>query len=191
MRNTITMTLSKLAAAAALTFAALPGSAQSALSDSMTVRDGTGVIVEQLVVSQAREIDAGHGFIFMLSTAIDPGQFGNYTTLYDDPANVNSTGDIFGIAGVGGGVFLGFSSDIDGLDLSSVYGGAGPNAFFEGSAASFDATRYLDLALQAAGWTATFISDGDTPVSEPAGLGLMALAGLGLLASRKRLVKSA
>ena len=195
MRTSITGMLSRLIAAAALALAALPGSAQSVFSDSMTVRDGTGAIVEQVIVTEADEIAAGPGFIFMLKTAVDPTQFSNYSTLYDDPSNVNSTGDIFGIADDGTGALkLAFASDIDGQDLSIIFGGAGPNAFLEVLGAAYDATLYLDPALQALGWTATFVSDGDVatppPVAEPASLSLMGLAALGLWATRRRSIRS-
>ena len=47
-------------AAATLGMAALPAAAQSIFSDSMTVRDGAGVIVEQVVVSEDAEIGRAH-----------------------------------------------------------------------------------------------------------------------------------
>ena len=190
MTRSLSTALSALAAAT-LSMAALPAAAQSIFSDSLTVRDGAGTIVEQVVVTEADEVAAGHGFIFKLTTAIDAAQFGNYTTLYDDPLNPNSTGDIFGIASDGaGGLALSFASDIDGLDLSSIYGGAGPNAFLEVAGMSYDATMYLDRALQAIGYTAAFISDA-VVVPEPGALSLLGLAGVGLLASRRRQAKSA
>lgn len=185
-------TVSPLSVLAALLLGALPFSAQAAHSDDFTVWDAQRNIIEYVQISEADEIRNGPDFVYTLTTAIDPSQFGNFTSLYDDPANpLTSIGDVFGIAQVGGSLMLAFSSD---TDTALPFGGVlvGAHNFWEGSQAAFDATMYLATNLQAAGWTAAFRSDNAlNNIPEPASLGLLAFGAFGLLASRRRKIPAA
>ena len=187
MKISLANRLIQLMATAVLALGISPAFAQLAGSDSVTVYDGNGDVVEFLAISEADEIANGPGFVYVLQTRIDVNQFGNYTTLYDDPLNPNSIGDIFGVVFSGNGSVLAFASDVDGIDFSQTFGGPGPNNIFEGSALVFDMTMYLAADLRADGWTAEFRSDFESlAVPEPLPLGLLAVAGAALLLTRRK-----
>ena len=160
---------------AALSALGLAAGAQAATSDSLTVYDGTGKIVEQALLNDAGE---NSGQIISLSVAIDAAQFGNATILLDPGPAPQNNSDIFGICFCNGGQFLSFASDDD---HSGVSFGAFPRTFLESGPIS--ATLYLDPALQAQGYTAWFVSDSEVP--EPASWALM-LAGFGLVGTALR-----
>lgn len=163
------------ACAAAIAFAGLAGSAPAdagvIYSDTLTVYDGAGKVVDFVGATDAQE-SAG---IFASSVAIDPSQFGNPTVLAE--GNILPTfgySDIVGVCtcGPGNGLALGFASDGDpGLIDYGQY----PITIRENG--PVDVTMYLDPGLRGQGYTAWFLSDGDVP--EPATWALM-LVGFGL-----------
>ena len=186
MKNSLSNRLMQLLATAVLALCISPAFAQLAGSDSVTVYNDIGEIVERLAISEADEIANGPGFIYTLHTLGDGSQFGNYTTLYDDPLNPNSIGDLFGVVLTGNGFVLGFASDIDGIDFSQFFGGPAQFNLFEG-ALVFDMTMYLAADVRALGWTAEFQSDFENlAVPEPLPLALLAVAGAALLLTRRK-----
>ena len=159
-----------LACAGALALASPVAASPVPVSDYLKVFDGSGALVEQALAFE--DGSENPGFIYTLTTAIDASQFGNATVLREADG---SDSDIYGICtcGPGGALALGFASD---SEASGVNFGSFPRTFPE--AGPISATLYLDPALQAAGWTATFWSDSDVP--EPAVWALM-IVGFGFV----------
>ncbi len=168
------------ALALAASLAAAPAHAGVAASDVLNVFDGSGALVSQTVALEDGSEDPG--FIYVNPTLIDPNQFGNATVLRESDG---SDSDIFGICtcGPNGDLAFGFASDSETLGVNF---GTFPRTFFEGVGGPFDATLYLDQGLQAAGWTATFTSDG---VPEPATWAIMLIGfgGIGALLRRRKI----
>ena len=180
------MKQSKVVISAALALGLLGGamSAQASHSDEFNIYDGQGKLVEQRIVTEAEELKNGPNYIYTLSTAPDPTQWGFATALYDDPQNPTaSLGDIFGVAFVNGNYYLAFASDVDGLPFP--LGTQAAFSYDEESQYSFDATRYLSQDLKDLGYRAEFLSDNAlNGIPEPASLGLLG-AGLAALAARR------
>jgi PEP-CTERM motif len=155
-------------------------------SDSLTIFNGGGAIVDQVVVTEDQEVANGANFLYYSNLApafFDQTQFGNATVLLESDGSVS---DIFGLAtgGPNGDTVLAFASD---TETASPDFGTFPRTFPEGNGI-WDATFYLAPGLQANGWTATFISDpdGDRVVPEPASIALLGLGGLSLLVYGRR-----
>jgi hypothetical protein len=154
-------------------------------SDVLTVYDANGAIFRQAF---SFEDGSEPAFVYLgLPDGItDPEQFGQYTTFVEADGSIS---DAFGIA-IGGPTTqydLGFVSDSETAGVAIDPGFYNiPEPF-----GPYDITHYLDPGLIAAGWRATFQSDGDIPpVPEPGsltifGLGLAGFVGLGWMKKRK------
>jgi PEP-CTERM motif len=153
-------------------------------SDALVVCAPNNTVYDFVSVLEANE---DPNAIYTLAIAApDPNQFGFATTFceFDVPCGPGLLdyyySDIFGVASVNGALYLGFSSD---GENGTPYGGQG---FYYVPASQgdwlrwYDATMYLDPALQAQGYTAYF-----TSVPEPTTL-LLIGSGIGLLARRLR-----
>lgn len=187
MKHLLSTRLASLAAAVLVGLGGLPVAANASHSDDFTVWDGQGRVAEYVQVTEAQEIANGPNWLYTLTTRVDAAQYGNYTTLYDDPLDPSSVGDIFGItSGANGALVLAFASDVDGLPFVFSAQLSGAHNYFEGSAASFDATMYLAEDLRRDGWTAAFRSDNAlNNIPEPGSLALLAMAGLALVSAQR------
>ncbi len=147
------------------------------VSDQLLVLDGNGNFVDRAVGFEPGEDPTQ---IITSIVAIDPNQFGNATVLTDGRNGPAS--DIFGICTCGPGftLALGFASD---SETQAVNFGVFPRTFVESGPIS--ATLYLDPALQAQGWTATFTSDVAEGVPELSTWAMMIL-GFGSVGLRLR-----
>ena len=158
-------------------------------SDSMVVCNGP-ITVEQYPITELDEYQNPDA-IYTLTSAPDLSQFG-HATVFCEYAGTCGPGlpqmyysDIFGVAFTNGGYYLAYSSDwADGTP----YAGSSAFIYVAGTCGEhagewcgwYDATMYLDPALQAQGYTAWFIS---TP--EPTTMLLLG-SGIGLLARKLR-----
>jgi hypothetical protein len=175
-KSTILPLAAGLAAAAAVGLST-PASA-AAISDSMTVWDPTGAVAFKTLAMEPDDPDT----FYTTPVAVDVTQFGNPTVLLEPNGRAS---DIFGVCTLDSGATftLCFNSDSETVGPNF---GPFPRTFPEGDG-KFDATLYLDPALQAAGWTAQFQSD----VPEPATWAMM-LLGIGAMGwSLRRRVKAA
>lgn len=180
----------------ALMFVALPAMAippvtAPPVSDSMTIYDPAGAVVDggQLVVYENDEdpnviytIDLSYIFINdQPLEVVDSSKYGFATTLYHPD---ESYSDVFGVvfgANTETGYALGFSSDGEGIETP--YGASGYYFLPEGDGI-FDATMYLNPELVRLGYTAEFRSDTDS-IPEPAPLALMGIGAIALSSLRK------
>jgi PEP-CTERM motif len=176
-------------AAAALALFAIPASADV---DTLTIYDGGGNIVSQVSVDDATA-DPNVIYYDVNSAAfIDPDQFGNPTNLFTGDPNEPTVTDIFGIASTDDGLQLAFNTGAGNPEGPAPFGGVGDIYIPDGQengTSTFDATMYLDPALQREGFTASFSETPSAPsIPEPASLTLLSLGamGLGIRAWQKR-----
>jgi hypothetical protein len=186
-----------VAAAAFAAATVVPNPALASVSDEMIVYDPGGAIYARLPASENQE---GGLYHFDPSVILpDSVRYYDYTLVYEPDGTTVS--DVFGVMDIGSMfnsiLVLGFTSDP--LPIPSVpwayFGYYNPFAsvVVEGPDGCLaDATKYLPPDLRAAGWTATFSSDGDA-VPEPATLIVWSVlgatgAGLGVWRKRKRAV---
>jgi hypothetical protein len=177
----------------ALLGASIPAFA-AALSDSLTVFDSAGRIVDRLELYEDGSIICWHVNCAQFQavpgvTGEDPASVYYFTDVLVNPVNPGVTSvfegdgsgnfsDIFGIANLPNlGSFLGFLSDNEtvaafGQGVFSVT----EDPFLGGT---WDATQYLDTGTNSGqvGWTAQFFSDGDS-TPEPGTFSLLACGAL-------------
>lgn len=182
-----TVSAATLVALASLT-ASAPASASAPWSDTLSVYDGSGALVDFVGVTEAQEVANGADFIYTSNIAIDPNQQGNESVLVEPGTPpLQGYSDIIGVCFCGGGQHLGFASD---NETALVNYGQFPRTISE--AGPVDVTLYLHPALQAQGYTAWFQSFSlESTIPEPAAwtLMLVSFSGLGAaMRSRRRQV---
>jgi len=190
MNQSTSKTAPRIAALASFLLGALPIAALASHSDDFTVTDGSGAIVEQLIVTEEQELIYGPDHVYTLNIAPDPSQWQNWTSLYTDPDNPTITiSDIFGVVSFDNGVTfqLGFNSDAeDALPFGGTWVAPHYN-FWEDSLPAFDATMYLSLDLQAQEYHAYFRSDNAlNGIPEPASLSLLSIGALSMFAGTRK-----
>lgn len=174
--------------------------ARGGVSDVMTVYGPNGAVVDR-IFAFANEEALNLYYFDPALIAANAAQFGNYTQILENTGSAVLS-DVYGVADIGSFAnplfVLGFASDepipfppIPGLTTYIEIPGPGVPWVLEPRehmTIQYDATLYLDPALQAAGFTATFQTD----VPEPASISLLGLAfaGLGLGARRGRGVRA-
>jgi PEP-CTERM motif len=151
-------------------------------SDALAVCAPNGTLYDYVSVTEANE---DPNAVYILSVAApDPNQFG-FATTFCEFATPCGPGlpqiyysDIFGVANVNGALYVGFSSD---AEAGTPYGSQG--FYFVGPEPNgwYNATIYLDPSLQAAGYSAWFISQTPEPTTM-----LLIGSGIGMLARRLR-----
>lgn len=173
-------------------FAAASGaSATPTFSDIFTVYDPTGAVFEQVSIP---DLDESPTNIVTLLTAPDPSQINNPTVLVE-PHTGGQASDVFGVYLIGRTFFLGFQSDSDTAFVPFPAGATrtfteAPDPSNPGYTVPYDATLYLAPALQAGGYTATFVSDFAVPEPATWALTLLGFGALGLAARSRRAAKA-
>jgi len=182
--------------------AAAPVGAQTLLSDELRITDGGGKVrydMKILETAATPESIAIHKVLVKGVTPIfDPAQYGRYIVLFDT-GPVTRISDVIGIYAMksptGNVLNFGFASDNETMSPSLTKfiapGVAPPPAIPE--TGPIDVTRFLNPALQANAWKATFSSDVEngvgtgSPASVPEpGAWVMLLTGLGAIGAALR-----
>jgi hypothetical protein len=177
---------------ACLLLAAVPGVADS-ISDTLIVFSPNGAIFAQVSALQSQEGNGTNVFLIGNPFIADPAQFGHATTLCE-VAGCNATSppsdfsDIFGVveATILGQNFFFLAFTSDGENGTS-FGNQGAIFLNEVPGFAYNATMYLLPSLQAQGYTATFVSDGEVP--EPTSLVLLGTGLLGLMGVSRRFLR--
>jgi hypothetical protein len=192
MKKKVFVSIASLLMLACVVFAAVPGRAD-AISDTLTVYSPNGAIFSQVSATESQEGNGTNVFLIGNPFLADPHQFGHATTLCE-VAGCNATSppsdfsDIFGVAQatIAGQIFyfLAFTSD---GENGTPFGNQGAQFILEVPGFAYNATQYLLPSLQAQGYTATFVSDAETP--EPASLVLLGTGLLGLMGVSRRFLR--
>ena len=170
------------------------------LSDVLTVFNAAGALVGQVGVYEDGTMFGLNAAVVHLGSSIPNGEdpsgvyYINDSTLADptklgQPINLRESvagpfSDVFGVVVLSGSYYLGFTSDTE--NVPPAFAPVGTTIILENQA-SYDATAFLNPALQRAGYTATFTSD-PSEVPEPTTFGLMTggLLGLGGVVRKRR-----
>ena len=191
MRNTL-LKGKPLLLLACVVFAAVPGVADS-VSDTLTIYNSQGNIVQQVVAQEGQEGVLGATIFTAPPGFANTALFGQATVLCeslpcDASSPISNFSDIVGIVNTGmGPLRFGFSSD-DENGLAA--GSQGAIFLLEVPGFAYDVTNYLDPVHVRAGFTATFVSDADvSPVPEPTSLVLLGSGLLGLAGYSRRFLR--
>ena len=155
-------------------------------SDCMVVLDSNKMLINWAGATEADEMQRGSDYVYGIPLPFDSGQIGHATTLCDPGVDCTPQtnplfySDQFGVLFFSNQYLLGFRSD---AEAGCPTCAAGSDTFItEMAPGIYDATKYLDKGLQAAGFTAMFWSDVQN-VPEPGtlvmfGTGAVGLAGI-------------
>jgi hypothetical protein len=176
------------------------------LSDELRITNGAGKVVKDIKILESATPPESTGVhrvtVSGVTSLFDPSQFGRFIALFD-PGPVVRISDIVGIyqakTPLGPMLEFAFASDTEiksPLFNNWVAPGVAPPPIPE--TGPIDVTRFLNPALQANNWKATFASDAELPppsAPQPAGVPepaswVMLLAGAGVVGGALRAARS-
>jgi hypothetical protein len=172
-----------------------------ALSDEFRILDGGGVVRYDLKILENSRESIGPHFVKIkgITNLFDPTQYGHFIALFDQgtPMRISDVVGIYAAKTPTGTVLhLAFASDTETksprLTNWIAPGVAPPPPIPE--TGIINVTQFLNAALRANNWTATFFSDSDAgndppaPVPEPAAW-IMMLTGLAGIGAASRLAR--